>query len=86
LRDEKRHIQFQAERLAILRKRRMRPILWLSHLVDRVLFTAATLIVWQGHRHVLRAGGLGWRAYCRQAGHIYRQFARLKDPRHYQSL
>jgi hypothetical protein len=86
LRDEKRHIQFQAERIAILRKRRIRPLLALSHLVDLVLFTAATLIVWQGHRSVLKAGGRGWWAYCRQARHIFRQFARLKDPRHYQSL
>jgi hypothetical protein len=86
LRDEKRHVQFQAERLAFVRKRRLRPLLALSHVVDLLLFTAATLIVWLGHRSVLKAGGLGFWAYVRQARQIYRGLARLKNPRNYLSL
>jgi hypothetical protein len=86
LRDEKMHVRFQAERLALLRKCRWRWLLALSHGVDRVLFVAATVTVWLGHRRVLRAGGFGLWSYVRQAWQAFHGIARLKDPRNYQSL
>jgi hypothetical protein len=84
--DEKIHVRFQAERLALLRRRRWRLLLTLSHALDAALFVAAGLTVWHGHRRVLRAGGLGFWAFCRRARQAYRTIARLKDPRSYQSL
>jgi hypothetical protein len=86
LRDEKMHVRFQAESLARLRRRRWRPLLALSNALDAVLFVAAAWAVWLGHRRVLRAGGLGFGAFCRQASQAYRSVARLKNPRSYQSL
>jgi hypothetical protein len=83
LRDEKAHVRFQCERLAILRRGRAGWLLSLSHLIDLVLFVLAGLACWWGHRRVLRAGGLTWRAYWREAGRCRRRADRLKDPRTY---
>jgi rubrerythrin len=69
LRDEKMHVQFQAERLAILRKgRRMIPLL-VSNFAQRFLFAGTVLVVWMKCRETLRAGHYTFTSFfhdCRQ--------------------
>jgi hypothetical protein len=61
------HVRFQCERLALLRKRRWRWLLRISHQVDRCLFAAAAVLVWLCHGRVLRAGGLRPWSYAEKA-------------------
>jgi hypothetical protein len=83
LRDEKQHVRFQSERLAILRHSRSVPLLALTHAFDRLLFACALLVTWSGHHRVLRAGGLGFRRFWSVAWAAFRSIARQKDPRNY---
>jgi hypothetical protein len=83
LRDEKQHVRFHCERLALLRRRRWRLRLALSHAVDRLLFAAAALTCWCGHRRVLGAGGLGLAGYCRQCRRAFAAVVRQKNPGRY---
>jgi hypothetical protein len=83
LRDEKQHVRFQTERLAILRRNRSGPMLILTHALDVLLFAGAAWACWYGHHRVLRAGGLGFFRYWRTAWHAYRAAARQKHPRNY---
>jgi hypothetical protein len=81
LRDEKQHVRFQAERLALMRCGRRTPMLTLHHTLDGLLFVGALLACWCGHRRVLRAAGLGFLRFCRAGWRTYRTAARQKDPR-----
>jgi hypothetical protein len=83
LRDEKQHVRFQAERLAILR--RGRPLPGWVRAGDRLLFAGAALVCWCGHRRVLRAGGLGFVSYWHGAWRQFRAACRQADPRRYAS-
>jgi hypothetical protein len=83
LRDEKVHVRFQAERLAIMRQGQRPLLLALMHCLDGTLFLGAVLVCWCGHRRVLRAGGLSLRGFWRAARRAYRAAARQKDPRYY---
>jgi hypothetical protein len=84
LRDEKQHVRFQAERLALIRSRRGPIGRALGHALDMLLFAGAALGCWWGHRHVLRAGGVGLSAFWRQARRKFQVFARQSRPHHYQ--
>jgi hypothetical protein len=86
LRDEKQHVRFQGERLAILRRGRSPLRLALSHTLDVLLFFCAALGCWWGHRRVLPAGGLGFFRFWREGWRMFRALARQKDPRRYPSL
>ncbi len=83
LRDERQHVRFQAERLAILRRDRPGPLLILTHGLDALLFAGAALACWCGHQRALRAGGLDFGRYARAAWRQFRACRRQKDPRHY---
>jgi hypothetical protein len=67
LRDEVPHIRFQCERLAIIRRRRLRAFRWLTAGTQRVLFVGITMAVWAGHRRALSAGGFTFRRFWRTA-------------------
>jgi len=56
LRDEKMHVQFQAERIAILRKGRKRISLIVTNFAQRFLFAGTVIVVWMKCRETLRAG------------------------------
>ena len=56
LSDEKMHVQFQAERLAILRKGRKGIPLLLTNFAQRFLFAGTVVVVWMKCRETLRAG------------------------------
>jgi hypothetical protein len=83
LRDEKQHVRFQCERLAILRRDRPDLLLDLTRALDVILFVGAGLACWCSHRRVLRAGGLGFIDFWRAAWRRFNTARRLKDPRGY---
>ena len=83
LRDEVRHMRFQAERLAILRRGRARWRVWLAHGCHRLLFGGACLLVWGKHRRALRAGGLGFRGFWRECWQEMCGVLKIMDPRGY---
>ena len=56
LRDEKLHVQFQAERLALLRNGRKQILLVATNFIQRFLFAGTVLVVWMKCRETLRAG------------------------------
>jgi hypothetical protein len=83
LRDERMHVRFHLERLAILRRNRSRPRVAASVFAHRVLFTGTCLVVWAQHRRALRAGGYGLWRFRRELSHEFRTATRLMDPRTY---
>ena len=67
LRDELRHVQFQADQLSKLRSRRSRLGIVATMAAQRFLFLGTTVVVWIGHRKAIRRGGLspaGWWQSC----------------------
>jgi hypothetical protein len=79
LQDEKQHVRFHCERLAILRRHRSALGLALRGITERLLLVAATIVCWCGHRRVLHAGGFDFWTFWQQA-------ARQMNPRHDPSL
>ncbi len=78
--DEAKHVEFQTQRLAILRRGRPRVRRAASRVAQWVLTCGTCLVVWPRHRRVLRAGGLGLPAF---AAALWRDTAialRLADP------
>jgi hypothetical protein len=63
LRDEAFHVEFQAERLGMLRARRRAPAQHLTMACQRVLLAVTCCVIWPTHRRVFRAGGFGFRHY-----------------------
>ena len=83
LRDEVHHIRFQYERLAILLRRRPRPVLRATWLLHRVLFAGIALAVWAAHHRAFIAGGFHFRSYWRAAWLRMRFAWRRMDPARY---
>ena len=81
--DELAHVEFQTERLAILRRGRGRMRLGAWRLLHRCLFAGACVVVWRQHRHALRRGGWGFSRYWRDAWRHFADAARRMDPRSY---
>jgi hypothetical protein len=63
LRDEASHVEFQAERLGMLRARRWLPLHWGTMVCQRALFAATCCAIWPVHRRVFRKGGFSFRRY-----------------------
>lgn len=63
LRDEASHVEFQAERLGILRAQRRLPLYWATMLCQRALFAATCCAIWPVHRGVFRSGGFSFVRY-----------------------
>ena len=78
--DEGPHVEFQCQRLAILRRGRRGLRLRATHALHRLLFAGAILVVWPKHKRVLRAGGLTFRRYWRESWREYRSAERIMDP------
>lgn len=83
LKDEAMHVRFQAERLAELRRHRLRWQIFIRHALQRILFSATCLVVWTGHRKALRAGSLSLSTFWRKAHREFQSALRLMDPRSY---
>jgi hypothetical protein len=83
LRDEDEHVRFQCERLAILRRHRSRPVLFVKRILQRFFFTGTCCVFWLKHRRAMRAGGYGAIAFGRSARRHFRSAIHLMDPRRY---
>ncbi len=66
LADEAAHVRFQAERLRMVRAGRGSVGVMLAVAVQRTVFAATALIVWNGHHAVLARGGFSFRRYWRE--------------------
>jgi hypothetical protein len=86
LRDEKSHVRFQAERLAVLRRRRGWLGMKLRHGLDLLMFVGAGLACWFGHHRVLWAGGYGVWRYWSLGARCLRAAWKLKNPVNYQEV
>jgi hypothetical protein len=84
LRDELRHVQFQAEQLARLRASRR----WLRRAatmaLQRFLYLGTTVVVWFFHRKAIRRGGLSllgwWKSCLREFNETFEASAQNKAP------
>lgn len=57
LHDEEKHVQFQSERLAILRKSRNPLLIKISSIAQAVLLAVTCCVLWRKHGPVAKAGG-----------------------------
>ena len=80
LQDEMSHVEFQSERLAILRRGRARWRIAAVVSMQRLLFTGATVGVWVRHRPVLRRGGYSFAAYWLDCHREFSECLPLMDP------
>ncbi len=86
LRDEEAHVRFQAERLAMLRHSRPQTAVMLTHLLHRVLFLGACLVVWRNHGKAIRRGGMSFGSYWRRCWEDFGIALRMMNPKNYASL
>ena len=82
--DEAPHVEFQAQRLAILRKTRGSIPLRIRHGLHRFLFLGTCLVVWYKHGRAFRAGGLGFRAFWRNCWREFASARKLMNPTTYE--
>jgi hypothetical protein len=83
LRDEAEHVRFQCERLAILRRDRVRWIIHLKQAIHRAFMTVTCLVFWLKHGSAVRTGGYGLFAFLRSVRRHFRHALIRADPRHY---
>lgn len=83
LRDEVEHVRFQTERLALMRRRRLRWLVHVAHGLQRFLFGGTCLVVWWRHARALRAGGFRFRRFWREAWRHLNAAVAAMDPRAY---
>jgi hypothetical protein len=67
LRDERKHVEFQVERLQMLRRNRSKWRRSLTNAGHRILFAGACLAVWKRHGSAIRLGGYGFRRFWKSA-------------------
>jgi hypothetical protein len=72
LRDEKQHVRFQRERLALVRRGRSGLVRSLTQALDMLLFVGSGLACWCGYSQVLCAGGFGFMRFWRTAWRRFR--------------
>ena len=63
LRDEMRHVEFQAEQLGKLRYRRHPVLHWITMGLQRFLYWGTCVVVWQFHKAAFRKGHFGFRRF-----------------------
>jgi hypothetical protein len=83
IQDEAPHVEFQAQRLAILRQNCGGIRLRLRHGLHRFLFFGTCLVVWQKHGKAIKAGGLGFRSFWQTCWREFVLARRLMDPTTY---
>lgn len=81
--DEIQHVEFQAERLAMLRRGRGDLVLDATHGLHRFFFGGTLFVVWWKHADALRAGGYGFRRFWGAAWRMFEEARRRMDPRTY---
>jgi hypothetical protein len=65
LEDEMSHVEFQSERVAILRRKRTPWLIAAAVAAQRLLFAASVAVVWLRHKPVLRSGNYSFLLYWR---------------------
>ena len=83
LEDERSHVEFQSERLAILRCSRARWRVAAAVAAQRLLFAGSVAVVWLRHGSVLRFGSDSFPAYWRACHREFRECLVVMDPAHY---
>jgi hypothetical protein len=78
--DEASHVEFQSERLAILRRKRSRWRVTAAVAAQRLLFAGSVAVVWVRHRPVLRSRSDSFGAYWRDSHREFRESLVLMDP------
>lgn len=84
--DETRHVRFQSERLAVLRKARGPFLLWFSRMAHIKLFFGTCLVVWLRHAKTFQAGGFSFPQYWHAEWKNFYESLDRMDPRRYASL
>jgi diacylglycerol kinase len=64
--DEAPHIRFQQERMQHLYHKKNRLNKWLSNQGYRIFFWSTTLVVWQAHQSVFKAGGINKKLFFKK--------------------
>jgi hypothetical protein len=86
LRDERHHVIFQAQRIALLRARRSRVSIVARVMLHRLLLAGTCVVVWRKHGPAMRAGGMRfarfWQLTWREMNHALADM----DPRNYPAL
>jgi hypothetical protein len=83
LEDEASHVEFQSERLAILRRKRARWRVAAAVATQRLLFAGSVAVVGLRHKPVLRSENDSFFAYWRDCHREFRECLILMDPGHY---
>jgi len=86
LRDERMHVHFQAERLAIIRKNRKQLMLVVTNYIQRFLFAGTVLVVWMKCKRTLRAGDYTFTSFFSDCWQELNLAMRLMDSRSYQDI
>ena len=81
LRDEFKHVEFQTEQLAIIRREHNVARLTITMLLQRVLFIGTVAIVNWSHRRAFARGGYSWRAFRLACMTEFARDLRAMDPR-----
>jgi|1185.fasta_scaffold193665_1 hypothetical protein len=84
LSDEKMHVQFQAERLAIIRKHRNKLNSLTTNFLQRFLFAGTILVVWMKCKDTLRAAECTVVSFFLQCWRELNNAMHLMDPRLYE--
>ncbi len=79
LRDELRHVEFQAEQLGKLRWRRKRTFLWFTMGMHRFLFWGTCIVVWHDHRKAFQRGGFNFRRFWRSCWGEFNEAFAISD-------
>lgn len=83
LEDEASHLEFQSERLAILRHGRDPWRIAAAVAAQRLLFAGSVAVVWLRHGPVLLSANYSFPAYWRDCHREFRESLALMDPGHY---
>jgi len=83
LEDEAAHVEFQSERLAILRRSRSGWLVAAAFATQRLLFASTVAVVWIRHQLVLRAVRKSFFVYWRDCHREFRTCLSLMNPAHY---
>jgi hypothetical protein len=86
LRDERHHVHFQSQRVALLRAQRSRPSIRVRVALHRFLLAGTCVVVWRKHGRAMRAGGFGFRRFWRATWREMNDAIADMDPANYRAL
>jgi hypothetical protein len=86
LRDERHHVIFQSQRVALLRANRSRLSVRIRVALHRFLLAGTCVVVWRKHGRAMRAGGLAFDTFWSATWREMNEAIGDMDPRHYRAL